>query len=170
MVIHSAVWSGCTGNPESAADAEVVVKCAEDTLAFSATPDAGTTATSRGGAIQARVIHADPAMPERYNNDWVVRFMDPSGTTLEDVEIADACAFMPVHQHGGAPRDTSAMDDAGTFGLVGLNLFMRGPWEVQLAVNSEASGATSEEYTACDRKRQHPGADLVIFRVCVPDE
>ncbi|HTU60209.1 MAG TPA: hypothetical protein VMF89_17285, partial [Polyangiales bacterium] len=102
---------------------------------FSAAPDSGLLVMGNRNTVQGRIVQAAPATPERFENDWTVQFSDATGAPLDDLTITNACAFMPVHGHGGVPKEV-AKAGAATFKLTGLNLFMRGPWEVQLAVNS----------------------------------
>ena len=158
------------GDSRGAIDAQVSATCLDDTPEFIATPEDGMIARGKNETVQARVIAADPAMPERFENDWIVRFTDAANVPLDDVEIVDACVFMPVHGHGGVPRNVGEAGEPGTFELKGLNLFMRGPWEVQLAVNTARGASSSAEATSCDRDRSKTGRDLVLFRVCVRDD
>jgi hypothetical protein len=53
---------------------------------------------------------------------------------------------------------------------VRLNLFMRGLWEVEVAVESDAVDGSRREYTKCDVDRRKSGSDLITFRACVPDD
>ena len=175
LVCLVAVAIGCgEDSPDAdsmrAIDAQVSARCLDDIPEFIATPEDGMLARGKNDTVQARVIAADPAMPERFENDWTVRFTDAAGATLDEVEIVDACVFMPVHGHGGVPREVTEAGEPGTFELKGLNLFMRGPWEVQLAVNTTDGTNSPVESTSCDRDRKRPGRDLVLFRVCVPDD
>lgn len=169
---------GCAAAPEEAApemtasvdDASATARCPEDTPAFSAGPDSGLLVAGNRSTVQARIVQADPAQPTRFENDWTVQFSDPNGMVLDDLVIANACAFMPVHGHGGVPKEV-IKTGAGTYSFVGLNLFMRGPWEVQLAVSSSAAaGAPNSEATNCDRDRRQTGSDMVIFRACISDD
>jgi hypothetical protein len=170
--------SGCGGSSNGKSDdaaptdagSEASDKCPADTPEFVATPENGLIAMGKHGGVEARIIAANPAMPERFENTWTVRFLDSSQQALAGVDIADACVFMPAHGHGGKPKAVSMQNDAGTFELNALNLFMRGPWEVQLAVNAPGADQSTKEFTSCDRNRESPGQDLIVFRVCVPDD
>ena len=158
---------GMTTSPEAEAEA---ARCPVDTPVFSAAPDSGLLVLGNRNIVQGRIVQAEPAQPERFENDWTVQFSDAAGAPLDDLTIANACAFMPVHGHGGVPKEVVKSGPA-TFTLTGLNLFMRGPWEVQLAVSSvSAAGATALEATSCDRDRRQAGNDLLIFRACISDD
>jgi len=162
--------SPVAGDSMEPADAGLSARCPTDTPEFSATPATGLLARAKKDSIQARIIKAEPAMPERFENDWTIRLTDLAGAPLNDIEIADACVYMPVHGHGSAPSGVTGAGEPGTFDLKGLNLFMRGPWEVQLAVSSASVAGPAAEATNCDRNKSRPGHDLLVFQVCVPDD
>jgi len=154
----------------SAEEESGTARCPADTPMFSAAPDSGLLVMGKRNTVQGRIIQADPAQPERFENDWTVQFSDPTGVPLDNLTISNACAFMPVHGHGGEPKEVMA-SGAATFTLVGLNLFMRGPWEVQLAVSAGPAAAVAQsETTSCDRDRRQPGSDLLVFRACILDD
>lgn len=155
--------------PPASEAADEQARCPADTPSFSVGPDTGLLAVGKRLAVQGRIVDAQPAEPERFENDWTVRLLDASGAPQDDIMITDACAYMPVHAHGAAPKELRKTGPA-TFMLSGLNLFMRGPWEVQLAVSSAATGASGQETTNCDRERRRGGSDLVIFRACIADD
>ena len=138
------------------------------------------------GTLRARLIKASPVHPtKKAVNNWTVQFMDEHGAPLEDVEVAAACAYMPVHQHGTGPLNgTKMLSEPGQFELDYLNFIMRGPWEVQLVLNRAAPAASDMdastkhdpgaampmEFTGCDRDHRHPGTEYAVFPVCVADE
>ena len=162
-----------TGAMADAADADAAsgtARCPADTPMFSAAPDSGLLVVGNRSTVQGRIIQAEPAQPERFENDWTVQFSDLAGVPLDNLAISSACAFMPVHGHGGEPKEV-VKSGAGTFSLMGLNLFMRGPWEVQLAVRAGAMADVAQsEATNCDRERRQAGSDLVVFRACISDD
>lgn len=127
--------------------------------AFAGCPDSipkfslGMQATA--GDIQAKLVAASPAPPERYFNDWTVAFESADGEPRTDVTLCGARTFMPVHGHYGTPdpRVTQHADDRAVFELDALNLFMRGPWEVRLKVSAADGG-------------EHD----IVFEVCVEQE
>lgn len=122
--------------------------CPEDTPDFRI----GLQATGREGVIVARLVDAYPSPPRIYRNDWTLDFLTPDGTAIEDLELSEVRTFMPVHGHDGGPRlpELDALDDAGRFELTGLNMWMSGPWQVQLTLASESAGD-----------------DYIVFNVCI---
>ena len=144
-------------------------RCPMDTPMFAASPDSGLLVMGKRNTLRARIIRAQPAQPERFENDWTIRLTDANGMPIVGAELVDVCTFMPVHGHGGAPQEVGETEPA-TFVLTGLNLFMRGPWEVQIATKTGAAGAAIQDTTSCDRERRRPGSDLLRFQVCVPDD
>jgi hypothetical protein len=134
--------------PEPVADASYPeAPCPDDTPDFRI----GLEATGREGAIVARLVDADPSPPRIFRNDWTVDFLTPDGAAVEDVEVIEARAFMPVHGHDGIyPPEVSELDEAGRFDVHGLNMWMSGPWQVQLTLGSQSAGD-----------------DYVVFNVCI---
>ncbi len=129
----------------------------------------GTLVVGKRGLVQARLEAASSVPPVRYENTWTVALETADGATLDDAEIVDACAFMPLHGHGAAPKAVRMLDD-GRFELDALNLRMAGPWEIQLAVRAANLQSGSESFTSCDRRALHPGLDYVVFHACVRDD
>jgi hypothetical protein len=143
--------AGRTHDPASHLDGAVNVPCPPSTPEFTE----GLVADSEDGVLQARLIEAMPAPPEKYRNDWTIALETEDGTPLDDVDLsrADVLAWMPAHGHGGPPAAVTALSEPGAFDLEYLNLFMRGPWEVKIEAESASAGR-----------------DLLIFRVCVADD
>jgi hypothetical protein len=135
------------GNDELRADAATYEGCPATTPAFAL----GMQATGEAGKLRATLVAADPAPPMRYLNDWTLSFESVASGPLGDAQISMARPFMPVHGHDGnlKPTITRHASD-GTFLLEGLNLNMRGPWEIQLQVSSPSAGD-----------------DYIVFHVCV---
>jgi hypothetical protein len=165
---------GCAGGDDDAsngddtvAPTEEEVRCPDNIPEFFAGDTSGMEVMGDNMEIKARLIAADPAPPQRFRNDWTVELMTPDGAPLEDAEIVKACAFMPVHGHGLGPRAITPGDGPGRFNLEGLNLSMRGPWEVQLAVESASVPAATARATNCDTAQ---GTDYLAFSICVADE
>ena len=134
---------------EVAADGEVEAQ-------FEGCPDSvppfalGMQARVVEGRIHAKLVTASPAPPMRYLNDWTVALTDADGEALEDVRIESARPFMPVHGHDGNLEPTlRAASDPGTFSIADLNLFMRGPWEIQLRVHSDSAGDGYVVFDVC---------------------
>lgn len=110
----------------------------------------GMKTTSASGDLTATLLQAAPAPPQRYLNDWTIALSDATGAA-SDLEIRGARAFMPLHNHGAAAQRIRALG-AGRFSLEGLNLFMRGSWEIQLWLSS----APAETYD-------------VAFQICISE-
>jgi hypothetical protein len=188
-----ATMNACKGDDDSgnaqmdatAGDAGIGdVKCPADVPEFAANPSSGIEAAVKHKTLQARVIKATPVHPTKNAmNNWTVQFTDDQDKPLDDVEIAAACAFMPVHGHGTAPLGGhKKLSDPGQYELDYLNFTMRGPWKVELALSRSASsgdggastpsagGSQPMEFTDCDRNRKYPGTEFAMFYFCVKDD
>lgn len=146
---HPAVDAGQDADEEPAADGEAEA-------AFEGCPDSvppfalGMQARVVEGSIHASVIEASPAPPMRYLNDWTVELSDAQGNALEDVRIESARPFMPVHGHdGNLQPKVRALSEPGRFSVADLNLFMRGPWEIQLRLHAESAGDGYVVFDVC---------------------
>jgi hypothetical protein len=149
-----------------------VVPCAPEFMNFRPGGEGiGLVAMGEAMRVQARVIAASPPMPERYDNDWTVRFMDVQGRPLNDLEIVGACAYMPAvgHRHFDPPGHITQQADPSTFTLEAINLSMRGAWELQLAISSPTIGGTPTFDTRCAGKSSPLGADRIVLRACITD-
>jgi hypothetical protein len=135
---------------DAGADASFApVRCGDDVPAF-ALPMAAMGAEQK---LSAAVLAATPAPPEKYLNDWTLELRDAQGKPVSDAEITMARPFMPAHGHDGTFAPTVEAGDApGQFVVNDLNLWMRGPWEIQLRVTSPTLGD-----------------DYIVFQVCVEE-
>lgn len=151
--------NGGTGNIDGAATVQdagtpspsgepKTVPCPADLPAFGP----GLTATSDNSLIMAKLVSADPTVPHKYENQWVVDFMDAQGNPVADIQVDSAETYMPVHQHnGGFPPESMVLTDPpGRVQFDAVNFTMPGPWEVRFQVSSAAVGT-----------------DRVVFNVCV---
>ena len=113
----------------------------------------GMTTENDDGSIKAAVVEASPSPPARFLNDWTVKLAGPDDAARSDLTLQRVRAFMPVHGHYGTPdpRLKPHDDDPSVFDVDKLNLFMRGPWQILLDVNSS------------------DGAAQLIFEVCVEE-
>ena len=148
--LASSWLAACTSDTEPIAHLETEFKgCPAEIPEFSL----GMTALSADGQIEASLVAASPAPPLRYFNDWTVRIAAAGGEPVEGLTLRSAHAFMPVHGHYGKPDPKVAPRDAepGVFDLNDVNLMMRGPWEVRLALSSKTREAE------------------LIFHVCVEE-
>jgi hypothetical protein len=103
------------------------------------------------GKITGRLVKADPLVPERYNNQWTMEFTNADGTALDDVDLAKVFVTMPYHpKHGKPAYRVAKASEAGRF-EVGINLFMRGYFEVQFTVSSPTAGDDTVVFTYCVR-------------------
>lgn len=192
--------AGCSGgdddsHPDKADSGTSVgglpeIKCPDNLPPFTATSDDGLEADEIAHhTLRVRVTSADPVQPKKNaENNWKIQFMDDDGAPLDGVEIAYACAFMPPpHNHGTAPLNgVHALEKPGHFELDYLNFTMRGPWQLQLAVNrtnepdtndagddmdasTEPAEPATPVYTDCDRSRRFPGTEKAVFHFCVAD-
>ena len=122
-------------------------ECPDDTPEFAI----DMKAEGRDHHVVGRLIDADPAPPLIYNNDWEVGFEDAAGMPIEDAMLTMARPYMPVHGHDGFYTPiVTPLNEPGQFSVERLNLWMRGPWEVQLTVASESAGD-----------------DYIVFKVCI---
>jgi len=111
----------------------------------------GLQATGEEGAVVAQLIDADHIPPRKNRNDWTIDLLNADDMALEDAELTMARPFMPVHGHDGIYEpEVTALDEPGRYQVDGLNLWMTGPWQVQLTVASESAGD-----------------DYIVFNVCV---
>jgi hypothetical protein len=122
--------------------------CPESTPEF----ELGMEAEGMQGHITGTLLEASSVPPLRYLNDWQVEFVDSQGNALEDVSIRSARPFMPVHGHDGNVKPVVRAEGEGRFSVTGLNLNMRGPWEVQFQLRSATAGD-----------------DYVVFHICVQE-
>jgi hypothetical protein len=132
------------GPHEDAAEFE---GCPESTPVF----ELGMSSAGDEGRITAVLRDASAVPPVRYFNDWALEFVDADGAPLEDVEVLRARAYMRVHNHFGTPDPTVVQreDEPAVFDFTRINLFMRGPWEVQLTLRSEAAGEDDVVVNVC---------------------
>jgi hypothetical protein len=130
----------------------------QDETTFEGCPDAtpefalGMQAEGMRGLITGTLLDASNVPPLRYLNDWQVAFVDSAGEPLEDVSIQSARPFMPVHGHDGNVKPVLRATGPGSFAIKGLNLNMRGPWEIQFQLRSARAGD-----------------DYVVFHICVEE-
>jgi hypothetical protein len=100
--------------------------------------------------IQAKLLMASPNPPEKLNNDWTIEFMDASGNPLTDVALTKVYAFMPYHGHGKPGYSMTQLSDPSQYD-VGINLFMRGYFELQFTVSSPTAGDDMVKFYYCVR-------------------
>jgi hypothetical protein len=122
--------------------------CSTDIPAF----EPGLTVVGNDGLISVRLVSAVPRIPQVYDNDWEVEFIDASGALIDDIKVSRVEPFMPVHGHPGNYDATIVpRSEAGRVSLERVNLKMNGPWEVRMTVSSA-----------------RVGGDFIVMNVCVP--
>jgi len=109
----------------------------------------GLTAEGESGAVQAELMDADNIPAEQFLNQWEVQLQEPDGTPITDASLT-VTSFMPAHSHDGRKRTTITELEDGRFDVEDINLWMPGPWEVRLTVESESAGE-----------------DYIVFDVCI---
>lgn len=178
--IAAMLGSACTGDDDDHGDhghpngdhdadaADPDVRCPDDIPELFAGETSGSETTGVNSLVNARVIAASATpYPKKFINKWTIELTDADGAPLEDAQIVDNCAFMPVHGHG-SPSKVVALDEPGRFELTALNFIMRGPWEVQLAVDAESLPAETARAPSC--RNAEAGKDYLVFEICVKDE
>jgi hypothetical protein len=106
-------------------------------------------AVSDNGKVTARLVDTKPAPPQRYYNDWTVDFLDADGKPLDDMQITKVRSYMPVHQHGVVSQKIVKLSEPGRFEVQDIDLFMRGPWEVQFSLTSASTGDSYLVFNHC---------------------
>ena len=143
----------CADNSSMQGDDGSSYNCAAETRADDFV--IGLEKQGLSGALDFKLMTADPAPPARNDNTWVVQINSmaagvvgspASGATLT------VTPFMPDHQHG-TPIEVQieAMPDAGQYKLSPINMWMPGLWETTITASSAA------------------GTDSTVYRFCIPD-
>jgi hypothetical protein len=172
--------NGCDDSSHGRAEPDVAdagghpeLRCPDDIPEFFAGPTKGTAGIGKHKLVKARVIEAShiPPLVMSSENAWTLQLTDMDDVPLDDAAIEQACLFMSVHGHGvSLPADDVKPTHAGQFELKNMNFFMRGPWQIELAVNTPADASTGSELTDCDRGKLHPGVELVTLQICLRDD
>jgi hypothetical protein len=105
--------------------------CANDPRVTAFTP--GLTGTGPAGAAFT-ILSATPSDVQQGLNDWNVRIRDASGTPV--VGTLTITSIMPDHGHGSPTDATITANGDGTYGISGINLSMRGVWQITLTIAS----------------------------------
>ena len=116
---------GCS-SPQPAPSA-----CANDPRVETFTP--GLTKDGPAGAAFT-ILAATPSVVQQGLNDWNVRVRDASGTPV--VGSLSITSVMPDHGHGSPTIATVTANGDGTYAITGINLSMRGVWQVTLTIAS----------------------------------
>jgi hypothetical protein len=104
--------------------------CANDPRVATFTP--GLTKNGPAGAAFT-ILSATPSAVQQGLNDWNVR-VDASGAPI--VGTLTITSVMPDHGHGSPTDATITANGDGTYAIAGINLSMRGVWQVTLTIAS----------------------------------
>ena len=93
------------------------------------------------GLFGVRLLDAEPAPPDRGDNEWTVLALGAGGDPLAEASLR-VSPWMPDHGHGTTPADFEGRPsgEAGTFEVGPFNLFMPGLWEVTVEVTGPGGG------------------------------
>jgi hypothetical protein len=114
----------------------------------------GLAKMGTGGALEFKLMSANPAPPARDDNTWQLQLSSVTGGTV-GAPVPGATLtvtpFMPDHQHGsGKAVVVEPMTEAGHYNLTPINLWMPGLWETTISASSAS------------------GSDSAVFRFCIP--
>jgi hypothetical protein len=103
--------------------------------------------------ISARLVSASPTAPRKFENNWVLEFIDREGQPIQDIDVEPDEPWMDAHGHGGDYKPTVvARNEPGQLEFDRINLKMPGPWRLTLNASSEQAGIS----------------DVIEIHVCVP--
>lgn len=143
---------GCGMSSMNGDDEEIPTSfnCSADHRSDTFAPD--LEKVSDDGAIDFKLVSAEPSPPSRGDNTWVVQLnLMADGTAMEGIEgEISATPFMPDHQHGSPIHVEVAPVDGtpGQYTLEPVNLWMPGVWQTTIAV-SQTGGVSKAVYTFC---------------------
>lgn len=144
--------AACGGSSSGGADAPDVVDCS--TVQGVDTFQIPLKHQGINGTLEFQMMSADPPMPSRGDNTWVVQINSmASGVVGNPVDGAsfNVTPFMPAHQHGTpVPVQITPAGTPGQYTLTPVNLWMPGVWETTIAVTS---GSTM---------------DSAVYKFCIP--
>lgn len=134
------------GTEHGHGDDEEEVDCAKENA------DTFTAGLAKQGTVLGvKLMTANPAPPNRGDNEWVIHVNTVSGAAPVSGATIEVTPFMPKHQHG-TPVDAEVVPGAtaGEYTLKKVNLWMPGVWETTIEMTSTA------------------GTDSVVYRFCIP--
>ena len=105
----------------------------------------------QGTVFDVKLMAANPAPPNRGDNEWVIHVKTLSGAAPVSGATIEVTPFMPKHQHG-TPVNAEVVPGAaaGEYTLKKVNLWMPGVWETTIEMTSNA------------------GTDAVVYSFCIP--
>lgn len=141
--------------------ATALAACADDAPADDATynceaddrdePFAINLARTGAGGTTFTIVSADPALPIRGNNAWVIDVSrDGAPVPATDGEFL-VTPFMPDHRHGTGIKAIWTPDPAtpGRFTVSPINLWMPGVWEVTFEETPTGGARDQVKFTFC---------------------
>ncbi len=150
-LIALSLLAACGGSGSSADADDGTYNCATETRAD--TFVVGLEKQGQAGALDFKLMSANPAPPARGDNEWILQINSMSaGVVGNPVSGATMTVtpFMPDHQHGTPiPVKVTAMPDAGQYKLSPVNLWMPGLWQTTITVTQG-------------------GSDKVVYSFCIP--
>lgn len=105
----------------------------------------------QAGALTVKLQSVKPEPPrQKQKNDWVLQVVDASGAPASGVTLSNASSYMPVHNHGGRTKPTSAAGtEAGSVTLNDIDFIMRGPWQVIFDVEQNGAKVATATLQIC---------------------
>jgi hypothetical protein len=141
--------SACgTSDPNSGGTVDCSMVTGTDTFVV------GLEKMGASGAIDFKMMSAEPSPPARGDNTWVIQLNTMSsgvvGSPIDGATL-QVTPFMPAHGHGTPiPVGINPGPSAGQYELTPVNLWMPGVWETTIEATS---GATT---------------DSAVYRFCIP--
>ncbi len=105
----------------------------------------GMSGTGPAGATM-KIVSATPTSVQEGLNEWTVLVLDAGGNPVDGT--LTITSFMPDHNHGSPTLATVTPKGGGTYDIAGINLTMRGVWQITLSIASAALN-DSVVFTLC---------------------
>ena len=77
-----------------------------------------------------------PSVVQQGLNEWTVLVLDAGGNPVDGT--LTITSLMPDHNHGSPTQATITPKGGGSYDVAGINLSMRGVWQVSLTITSPA--------------------------------
>ena len=98
------------------------------------------------GGTKVAIESATPSVVQQGLNEWTVSIHDASGAPVDGT--VTITPYMPDHGHGSPTLATITPKGGGDYDISGINLSMRGVWQITIAVQS-ATVSDSAVFTFC---------------------
>lgn len=151
-MLTSVAFTAACGGMSNSGDDLGPYNCAAEKRADSFA--VGLEKAGDAGALDFKMMTADPAPPARGDNVWQFQLSSMSaGVVGGGVAGASLTVtpFMPDHQHGTPIQVEITDKGAGAYELAPVNLWMPGLWETTITATSASS------------------TDQAVFRFCIPE-